>query len=288
MGSFVALYLNYAEEGIFSGGSWLGGLPLTNLQDQDIGTIARSTNLSTSSTQFRIDLGVEREVGGIAIGPTNMSPGSQFRIRSYADAGYTTLLYDGGVKVIGGTVVASLNLEWENPGFWYGVEDVDDQTTAPWIIEVIPTASLANAIARYWKVEILDTSNSDGFVEAGLCYVGRAFRPTLNFDENNSFTRIELTDSVEALGGQKNYWHRGSRRTMRVTWWRLDDTEGWNDIYRMATRLGIHKPMFVVPDPDDSTNMQKRSFLATFRQSPELRLIIADGVTTGFDLEEVL
>ena len=125
-------------------------------------------------------------------------------------------------------------------------------------------------------------------MDLGYIMAGRTFRPSLNYDEGNSFTQVQLTDVIEALGGHRDYWHRGARRILRVTWWRLVDTVGWGDIYRMMVLLGVHKPMFVVPDPDDLDNIQKRSFLATFKQSPELRLIIQDGVTTGFELEEVL
>lgn len=262
-------------------------MPLTNLQDRDLGTIARSAGSTLSNTQILFDLGVIRTVGGIALGPTNLTPGSQYRVTSYDDAAMTDLLYDSGIKEIPGTTVDSLDLEWENPGFWYGIED-PRVVTAPWIIEVIPEDQLVSVAAQHWKIEIFDTGNADGFVEIGYAMIGQAFRPSLNFDENNSFGRVQLTDTVEALGGHRDYWHRGSRRTMRVTWWRLDEPEGWGDIYRMMTRMGIHEPMFIVQDPDDLENIQKRSFLATFRSTPELRLIIADGVTTGFEVEEML
>lgn len=287
VGNIRIIYDNFAEAGIVSGGSWLTGMPLTNMFDQALGLVARSTNATTGSTQFKIDLGIVPVVGGVAVGPTNLSPGAQYRVTSYFDAGFSVLAYDSGTKFIQGTTVDSLDLEWENPDFWYGIDPT--LQLAPWIIEIVPDDQVGvTSAAQYWKVEMIDPENADGFVEVGYCIIGRTFRPSLNYDENNSFTRIELTDTIEALGGHRDYWHRGSRRSLKVTWWRLDEPEGWGDVYRMMTTLGTHQPMFVVPDPDDDENLQKRSFLATFANSPELRLIIQDGVTTGFDLEEVL
>ena len=286
MSNIAVMYENFAENSVFSFGSWLTNLPLDNMKDSDLGTLARSSDALVASTKFRVDLGAVRPIGGVAVGPTNLSPGAQYRVRSYEDNLYTTLLYDSGIKILPGASVDSLELEWEDPGFWYGIET--EGLSNAWIIEVIPETQISNSNAQYWQIEMIDESNSDGYIEAGFCMIGRTFRPSINYDENNSFTQIQLTDTIEALGGHRDYWHRGMRRTLRVTWWRLDDSEGWGDIYAMMTILGVHRPMFVVPDPDDLDNIQKRSFLATFRNTPELRLIIQDGVTTGFDLEEVL
>ncbi len=68
----------------FSGGSWSGSLPLTNLQDRRLAKVARSADASYQNTQFDIDLKTPRAVRVRAIPPGhNLSINAQARARSF-------------------------------------------------------------------------------------------------------------------------------------------------------------------------------------------------------------
>lgn len=287
MARLIILYENFADSGIISGGSWLSALPLTNLQDNDVQRVARSTNATAASTKFTANLGRERAVDGIAFGPHNMSPGSTWRARAYSDAALTTLVYDTGVQTIIGDVIdwsSSVNwLEWEDPGFWYGLlETLDELPQFAFHI----AAQAQNA--QYWLIEVFDTANADGSIDIGRLMIGKAFRPSINYGEDNALSLIPLTDMEESLGGLRTYWERGQRRAYRCAFGWLDEDEIFGDVFRMMLRAGISRQVFVVPDPDDAEFGSRRSFLATFKQlNPIQQLLIARG-TTAVDLEEVL
>lgn len=291
MGNFVLLYENFADQAVFSGGAYLPSLPRTLAQDPDIGRVARTLDPLPASTRLNIDLGVARPVGGIALGPTNASPGAQYRIRSYAEPGWgeADILYDSGVKTIAGVVVESLDLEWEDPGFWYGIDinAIDDLPT--WLIEIVPVADVTAANAQWFSIEIFDPGNADGYIEFGRVMVARAYRPSLNYGYgDNSFSIDPRTEMVESQGGLRTYDERGQRRSLRVGFQLLSETELFQDVFRIMNRQGVSRQMFVVPDPDDEPTLQRRSFLATFKQAPAIAQTVFQRGTTAFDFDEVL
>lgn len=297
MANMVILYENFADLGTFfqgfgpsfpSGyGSWDD---LLNLQDSDIRLVARSTTAANADSRFRIDLGVEQPVGGCAFGPVNMSPGSTWRLRAYSDAAYYLLLYDSGIQSVAGTVIDWSNttawLEWEDPGFWLGIADLTSDELPQYAFHIIPS-SIALA-ARFWQLEIFDDVNSDGFLEIGRFMLARAFRPERNYGEDNSAGFDFLTDTNQALGGKRTYWERGLRRTWRGSFQHLSNTQMFRDVISLALRAGLSKQVFIVPDPDDVVFAQRRSFLATLKQSPAIQQLLMDRGSTSVDAEEVL
>lgn len=291
MGKFVFVYDNYADTGVLSGGSYLPALPLTNAQDQDIARVARTTNPLQASTIIRADLGIARPVGGVIVGPINASPGAQYRVRAYDVAGWdeADISYDSGFKTIAGVVQNSLDLEWEDPGFWYGidVDAIDDLPT--FLIEIIPEADLLATLTQWFTIEIVDPANQSGYVEFGRVLIGRAWRPSINYSYGgNGFGIDPRTEIVESEGGLETYDERGQRRTLRVSFNDLSEDELFGDVFRIMSRQGVSKQGFVVPDPDDDDYLVRRSFLATFKQAPEIAQAFFEHGSTAFDFKEVL
>lgn len=287
MARLVILYENFADSGIYSGGSWLVALPLTNMQDQDVQRVARSSNAVATSTKFVVNLGRVRAVDAIAFGPTNITPGSTWRARGYSDSALTTLVYDTGTQTVTGDLIDWSDvdewLEWEDPGFWYGLEEQLDELPQ-FFYHVAATAQSA----QYWLIEIVDPTNVDGAIQIGRMLIGKAFRPSINYNESNDLTLVPLTDMEEALGGLRQFWERGLRRTYRCTFGHLEESEIFGDVFRMQLRSGIGRQVFVVPDPDDVTFGSRRSFLATFKTLSPLQQLLVSRGTTAIDLEEVL
>lgn len=290
MANAIILYENFADTATLDGGAYEVDLPIENLQNQRLGRVARTTDATEASTVIEIDFGVERRVDAIALGVPNISPGAQYRITSYEESGMTTEVYDSGVKSLPGVVVDSLDLEWEDPGFWYGINTEQLLVEfGTWIIEVIPDASAGDAHKRWWKIEIFDEDNADGYLDFSRLLAGRAYRPAINYSEDNSFGLSELTDVSESLGGHRTYFERGLRRTLRLAFptgssW----DQAFNDIFRMMVKARTSRQVFVITDYEDTEFLQERSFLATFKQVPAIQQLLVDRSATLVDLEEVL
>lgn len=73
----------------FSGGSWSGTLPLTNLADRRLAKVARSSSAALADTRFAVDLKAARRVGVIAIPKSTLSTAAKVRV-----LGATEMLFD--------------------------------------------------------------------------------------------------------------------------------------------------------------------------------------------------
>lgn len=85
----MLLFPNFADNSVsytpaYSGGSWLAGLPLTNLKDRALENVARSTNAALTSTIVKVDLGVARSVRGFVVPKHTMSAAADVRWRVFA------------------------------------------------------------------------------------------------------------------------------------------------------------------------------------------------------------
>jgi hypothetical protein len=287
MGNAVILYRNLSDNAVLSGGSWQ--LPLTNAQDPDIGIVARSTNALNASTTLLANLGSSLPVGGVALGPINSTPGSQYRVKAFSDSALTTLVYDSGAKTFAGTSIdwsSTTNwLEWEDPGFWLGIPNAaDDDGTPLYLFEVFPI----DVLAQYWTISLIDSSNANGYVQFGRLMIAKAWRPDPNYAEDDNAVGFDfVTDKQETLGLLTNYWERGVRRTMRMSFPHIELADLFGTVYNLSITSGISRQVFVIPNPDDTTNSRKRCWLATLSAAPALAQREIDRGSTAVDFIEV-
>jgi hypothetical protein len=289
---FAVVYENYADGAVFSGGSY--SLSLENLKNDDIHRVARSSSLDPAATQFTVNLGAQRPVGAVILGPLNIAPGATFRIRSFADQDMTEPLYDSSVITVGGTVIDWSDLsqwfEWEDNNFWEGVPQPDLPELPRYAIGTIPAEVAGQGLAQFWLVEINDPSNPSGYVDMGRLLMGRIFRPSLNYaPESNELSFSMLTDVTESLGGRRTYWFRGMRRLFRCSFPMGPENEAFEDWLRLAVRARTDKQIFVIPEEtDDVDYLQRRAFLATLRQPPAIVQVLVERASVVFDAEEVI
>ncbi|MEH2476252.1 hypothetical protein V1281_002579 [Nitrobacteraceae bacterium AZCC 2161] len=290
MGSAVFLYRDYAVTGLLTGGSWRPALPLANVQNPDIGVVARSTDASHAATKLILDLGVTKIVGGFAIGPSNMSPGAAYRVRAYSDQALSDLLYDSSVTIVPGSVIdwgdPGVWLEWENPDFWNGYINFDDTINLPLYLGIVFPADI---FAQYFLVEIFDDVNPDGYVQIGRVLCTKAWRPSLNYAPDSNALGIEAnTDVQTSIDGNRSYWEHAQRRTWRCSFPYLPEAEAFDSVFSMANASGVSRQVFIIPDPDDGTRARKRNFLATFKALPAIAQLNVELGSTELDFEEVL
>lgn len=70
----------------YSGGSWVAGLPLTNLSDRRLAYVARSTDAARASTQLQGNLQTSRSIGLVAIPKHTISASGKVRVRLWSVA----------------------------------------------------------------------------------------------------------------------------------------------------------------------------------------------------------
>lgn len=241
---------NYLDDTVLyttsiSGGSWEADLPLTNLKDRRVHKKARSTNDDAASTQFDVDLGVARSIGIIALVGHNISPGATWRITGGTSSGGSQV-YDSG----------ALNMT-------FSAEDAEDRDGIDFAAVHIPASAQS---ARYWRIAITDTSNTDGYVEIGRAVIAGKFQPTVNMLTGPRLGLETPTVRSETDGGGFVFDAKPVRRTMRFVLDHQTQAEALGTVWKMQRQLGTSGQLFWVYDSADTTYMHERAFLATMRE----------------------
>ena len=256
MANIILGFNNLANNCTLSGGSWQGTLPLNNLKDRRLYKIARSTNDSAASTQFVVDFGAEKLVSVFSLIKHNFSLEATARLVASNDSGFSTLLYDSGSASVW-PLVDTLSLEWEENNWWSGVPS-DEQIN---MFQGITLWVVPNILARYWRVEIVDTANANGYVEVGRLFVSKDFTPNINASYGLGFNVIDKSDIEESFGGVEHYDEKAKVRSVDFSMDSLSESEAFAKWYRLMLGQGNTGEVLFVYDYEDGAYTLDRSFL---------------------------
>ena len=198
---------NRADAAVLSGGSWQATLPLGNLQDRTLGLVARSANVLVGSTSFDLDLALPKDVRVLGLINHNLALQAQVRIRAAAVADFSVATYDSGWVDAWPVCYPDSALEWEMDNWWtgkYSDEQRAGYTAA--FIHILPTTRNA----RYWRVEIRDTTNPAGTIDIGRLFIGPAWQPRVNFSFGEGIGWETTTQVQSALSGGE-FFQSGSQ-----------------------------------------------------------------------------
>ncbi len=283
MANIIVGFNNLANNCTLSGGSWQGTLPLDNLKDRRLYKIARSTNDNTANTQFTVDFGGESLVKIFSLIKHNFSLEATARLTASNDVGFGTLLYDRGTSSVW-PVSDSLTLAWEENNWWSGLP-TDEQIN---MFQGITLWVIPNVMARYWKVEIVDTNNPDGFVDIGRLFVSKGFSPLVNASYGLNFSVIDKSEIEESLGGTEHYDEKAKVRAVDFNLDSLDQDEAFGLWYRLLLGQGNTGEVLFVYDYDDSEYSLDRSFLGRLDKINPLATPYFNNWQSGATIKEVI
>lgn len=274
------------KDTVLSGGSWLSSLPLTNLQDPALATLARSTNAAKTSTIIDADLGIGRAGRVITLIRHNISSAGTVRITISEAADYSDPVYQSDWIAVWPVFYEFGSLPWGYPGVWSGVLGCEE--TDGYTMNFVHVLS-ADTWARYWRIEIDDEDNPDGYVELARAGIWSAWQPDLNLQYGNTLGWQTDTPADQALSGARYFDRRNPRREMVFSIDLIDPDTALQKPFEMARKLGIDGQLYFIYDPDDDPpSMFRRSFLATLRELSPLQYPMYHYAAQAFALREVL
>lgn len=285
MGIIQIGWQNYGDTATLSAGSWASTLPLTNMQRRPLSRVARSSDATEASTQFRVNLGSSTPiVAKVALWQHNVSQVGEIRITAGTTAGASDVHDSGWLSVW--PQLAPEDLEWEDPNWWFGTLSDSD-------VEGYPIRFLYdcgdNIQAQYWTVEISDEANGDGYVEIGRLWMGPFWSPGINYDVGASLGWEARATEEEALGGVLYFDDKPSVRVFSFTLGSVTDTEAFGNLLELQRIARNSREVVVIPDPDDTLRSFKRDILGRLRKSDALtQATVDDYQTAGFEVEELL
>jgi len=270
----------------YAGGSWVAALPLTNLKDDRLARVTRSTSASLANAQFTIDFGVAEWIRFVALVDHNFSRTSAVRVRGSNTAGdWSVTTYDSG-WFDGWPVTSPLYVAPVGDASWLDGR-MSAAEAADYNLSAIYIAASATA-ARYWKIEISDIGNTAGYVQMGRLVMSRAWQPTINMSIGAKIGINTQTSFQQSDAGPKYFNVQPRARSAAFTIQNMDTDEIFTYAFEIQRQLGLSKQLFFVWDAEDSVHLFRRSFLATLRDLSPIEAASVSFFTAALAAEEVL
>jgi len=277
---------NRCDEGTLSGGSWASTLPLTNLQNRQVQKVARTTGVTTANTQFTIDLGAARTIGVLALVVHNIGVSGTVRVTASDTAPFTVTQYDSGaVQVWPSGLIPQNLLEWEDDNFWLGTLSASARAgyQSPYI-HVLPVAQSW----RYWKVEIDDTGNTDGYIQIGRLFLAQGWRPGVNYAYGADLGYQDPTPVDTSLSGAEFFDVRSKYRVFRFGLQYITSSECYDYALQLQRLAGVSGEVLLVPDSDDTALMPVRAFVGRLRTLSGIKQSQPTAYDAAFEIKELL
>lgn len=282
MANIIVGFNNLADNSTLSGGSWVATLPLNNLKDRRLYKLARSTNANLSSTKFDVDLVGNKTVKVFGLVGHNISPDATARLSASDTASFTTTVYDSGFVSVW-PVSDSLTLDWEDENFWFGTPTTEQIGMFSGLGLWVPPS----ITARYWRVEINDTLNVDGYVEIGRLFVSKDFTPSTNASYGLNFGVIDKSEIEESLSGVEHYNEKRTKRSVDFLLPILSENEAFGRWFRLMLGQGRTGEVLFIYNHEDERYSVDRSFLGRVETINPLSSPFFDNWTSGATIVEV-
>lgn len=234
-----------ADDATISAGSAAANMPVSNLLARQPSKKWRATALG--SAYVVLDLGTATEINFAALLYANLTGSATMRVRAASsEAGLTSAPgYD-----------STANTFWPNTGLgdWdyvHGFVDlVDDPQTFRW-----------------WRIDLSDGSNPDGYIQAGRLMLGGAFRFARNFQYPLGVQWIPAKDAAGRTRGGAFHAEESDlfrRMTFDLKGW--PDADMLDDVFDLQRRQGIARDVLFVHDPAASARVMQRMIYGTFQK----------------------
>lgn len=247
-----------SDAGTLSGGSWLAGYPVTNLQTTQPGHLARSSDATEASTAFVLDYGSSRSWQMFALVNHNLTSGSatvRIRVSENSDGSSPTL--DETYTVDNSTEVWGA-LPW-GVFTWDGVsEDFPGGFTTFYLHD-------ATAAGRYVLIDISDDGNLDGYVQIGRFLAGVPFVPAVNLQPGFQIGIVDDSRVDRVRFGTIFPQQKPKRRRAAGTLPNLTEAEALDGVHDLVASVGRGGGVLIVVDPDDAAGtLMRRTVYGTF------------------------
>ena len=219
------------------------GYSISNTKKDTKGLVWRSTSGNTSST---IDLSwnTSQSISSVVLPYTNLSSTATIRIRIYSDSLFANVIYDSGTSL---AVLAVL------PNYNAGITGVNYRYSfggGSYVRKYIPQIDNCKAL----KIDIVDTNNTDGFLEISRIIAGTYWSPKYNTEYGLSVGISDSSNKYRTQTGNLITDIGTSSKTLSFNLSYMDNNDRdvlFSIIKSIGTKKSIHISLF--PEDSDTT-----------------------------------
>lgn len=236
--------------GTYSGGSWSGSYPLSNLALPQPGIKAESSDALEASTRFVLDAGASADWQMFALIGHNMDSFAEVQtlVSNNADLSSPTLDVTTGVD--------NANVPWG--ALAYGVYPYYGEET-PWYGGRIWFYLHSSVVSgRYVSHRISNTANDDGVIRAGVHLAGVPFVPGYGFAPSLSWGENDPSQVTRGARGTPYSKRRNKNRTVQGRFAYLTEAEVLDDLHALQAQVGRSSGVLMVEDPEAESGLLLR------------------------------
>lgn len=230
-----------------------------NLGTDDLSFVWRSPNLTATNTKFLAVFSRPSPIQLFALVGHNLTRNATFRLRLYSDTGATTQIYDSGDTAVWPRVFSFGSLPWNDNRCWTGQFNDLEITGLRWNR---PLWLDKLYLARAARCAISDPNNPAGYAECGLAEFSQGWPVSINFSYGAQYGWNARTQTVQGIGGRKQFERRDKPRRFQGTIQYLPRDEAMAQGFELQRQADLDVPFFWLPDPTSTTNLIRESYLA--------------------------
>ncbi|GGY68095.1 hypothetical protein [Pseudoduganella albidiflava] len=257
MSNILLGFPNRADTATFNFGSWVAGLPISNVGKREQWIVARSVDTALASTRFQVDFGRVCNLRAFALANHNLSINASWRVQVGTTPGAADI-YESGFQAVWGMTFDGDLLEWESASYWEGaIDDPAEYAGYPYLaVHALPTW----LNARYVTISIDDTTNPAGYVQIGRLFAGGGFQPRYNASYGLKHYWMDGTELTKTASGYPLGTVKRRRRGASFVLDWLTKTEAAT-VHEIQRRQGLWGEVLYLPDPADQAECQRYGML---------------------------
>ena len=275
-------YRNRIDAATLSGGSWQA--PLSNIQTLRLAQRARSTSAAHTHTVIDIEFDEDRLIQVISVNAHNISVDGYIRVFAGDSPGVYNL-YDSGEIEVWPPMYSTLSLHWRDYHFWSG--KIDEEARKEYQKNFIHICK-DSVKTKYWRIEIYDANNTDGYVEVGRLFMGRLFEPQFNVIYGAQIAWEDNSRIDQSLIGVEYMSRTPMTRVATVNYDYSFRREALEGLYELQRQSGTTQEVLFIGNASDEAQMVRLGFLGRFRRMEPLKWHFMDIHSTGFEVKELL
>lgn len=283
MSNIIIAAKNYVDDASsITADSEVATLPVENLQDLQIVKVYRSDGATT--VQIDVDWGQQKLVDFFALIAHNLSTGGQVRWRLSND-NFSTFIYDSGTVNAWQAVEDFGGSPW-GVFTWGGVPSEEERS-----LYTANTFQLLTdpQLARYLRLDITDSINADGYIQAGRLIAGPAYQPSTNYANGVEFEFIDNSRVTKSRGGQVFVDEIQKFRRIRFDLIHLPEDEVFANVFNNIDRVkGISKDVLVIPQPDVPATWLTQNIYGRIAAISPVRNTALDFYSRQVEVEEII
>lgn len=284
MSNMLISSTNYSDSATsITADSEASGLPVTNLQDRQLVKVWRSD--SDTTVQIDVNFGQGRIIDFIALIRHNISQNGTIRWRLSNVSDFATTVYDSGTVDAWPIVEEFGTLPW-GVFSWGGF--LNPEVAASYNISSFAVLTTAVA-AQYLRIDIADSGNSDGYIQAGRLIAGPSYRPSVNMAYGFDVQFVDESRVTKSRGGQTFIDEVERFRRIRFDLINLPEAEIFGNVFNNIDRLrGIAKDILVIPQPSDPTTWPTQNIYGRLVSTAPIQNRVLEYYGRTMEIEELI